>query len=73
MAVSKGGAQLIPVPAVPEIAITENDHASRAEHQIRVARQLGDVFSVADAQLPQLPAQEQFVARILLSIRPLRA
>jgi len=52
VAASKGGPQLIPVPAVPEIAVTENDHSSHAEYQIRVPRQLGDVLSVKDTQLP---------------------
>jgi hypothetical protein len=49
-----------PVPAMPEVAVPENDYPPAGENDVRIARKAGDVFSIPETKPPKLTAQQAF-------------
>lgn len=55
-----------PIPAMPEVAVTEDSELLAAENDVRFSRQLRDVFSVPAPGGPQDAAERYLAARICL-------
>src|SRR5262249_31727540 len=61
-----------PVPAVPEVPVTENHHPGCTKDKIRTARQVVGIFPVSEAQHREFAAKKHLMQCMLLAVRTLR-